>query len=98
MQKFSKFKILFQTFVYIEKKSLPFVHVYCFSTEDDQVADVRERCADQFDGKELVNLNVEHVRSVAPHKEMMRASFQLSMEIMASDNCAESSAKKAKVE
>lgn len=82
----------------VEKKSLPYVHVYCFSTADDVVCDVQELCADQFDRKELVNLVVDHVRSVAPHKEMMRASFQLSMEVMTSENPAETSAKRAKLE
>jgi len=88
----------FQKFVSIEAKSPPFVHVYCFSNVDDIFTDVRERCAKQFENKELINLTVEHVRSVAPHKEMMRASFQLSMEVMTHESCTASTAKKPKMD
>jgi len=59
---------------------LPRVHVYCFSTAEDRVADVIAR-AEQSIGHGLVKARdsvlVHDVRNVAPNKHMMCISFNV---------------------
>jgi len=78
----------------IEKVPI-WVHVYGFSNEDDKVGDINRRCVESLGGEEPRDLAVSFVRNVATNKDMMRASFRLTADILLSDKCK---AKKRKLQ
>jgi len=41
-----------------------------------------QNCESQFGGCQLDNLTISFVRNVAPHKDMMRATFPLTLDIL----------------
>ena len=41
-----------------------------------------QNCESEFGGKNLNELNISFVRNVAPHKDMMRASFPLTLDLL----------------
>ena len=58
------------------------VYVYIFSNAEDKIADVKERVHKSLLNKEVTNISVDYVRSVAPQKDMFRASFNLNENIL----------------
>lgn len=74
----------------------PTVHVYCFvkaAKHEDWQALARQLVEKQL-GTKLDEIEVRHVRNVAPNKEMMRASFQLKRGIF--ENAEEPAKKRAR--
>ena len=63
--------------------SLPRVHCHCFSKAENPEQDVQEQAALQL-GHDLQNSSVRHVRNVAPNKEMMCVSFDLTWNVLQS--------------
>ncbi|XP_032456104.1 tRNA (guanine(37)-N1)-methyltransferase [Nasonia vitripennis] len=57
----------------------PMVHLYCFvkATKHEDWKALTRQLLEKKLGKTLVEIEVRHVRNVAPNKEMMRASFKL---------------------
>ena len=79
----------------IEKVSLkpPTVHVYCFikaGKNEDFEALTKQLVEEKLGAKlsEKVLIKIHHVRNVAPNKEMMRASFMLTKEILGGEEPA----------
>ena len=60
-----------------------------------QVGDINRRCVESLGGEEPRDLAVSFVRNVATNKDMMRASFRLTADILLSDKCT---AKKRKLQ
>ncbi len=66
-----------------------------------------QNCENEFGGMSLDKLSVSFVRNVAPHKDMLRASFPLSVDILTAtqhdaqrcdaEDAREPDAKKAKI-
>ena len=59
-----------------------------------QVKDITQRCVESLGGEEPLDMAVSFVRNVATNKDMMRASFRLTADILLSEKC---SAKKRKL-
>jgi tRNA (guanine37-N1)-methyltransferase len=75
------------------------VHVYGFSKDEgDKKSDIAKRCVDVLGGAEPLEMSVSFVRNVAPKKDMMRASFRLTNEILVAKDDAQQECKKRKVE
>ena len=60
----------------------PKVHCYCFSKEEDLERDVKERLEGAMQWPVPDDAEIRFVRNVAPNKDMMRASFRLSEEML----------------
>ena len=59
-----------------------------------QAKDMTQRCVESLGGEEPLDMAVSFVRNVATNKDMMRASFRLTADILLSEKC---SAKKRKL-
>ncbi|KNC47787.1 tRNA (guanine-N(1)-)-methyltransferase [Thecamonas trahens ATCC 50062] len=70
---------------------LPRVHCYCFSTAADTSADVLARVTGVLTSAPL-DYSISVVRSVAPHKDMMRISFSLPPDTVYAPAIADTSA------
>ncbi|XP_062379363.1 tRNA (guanine(37)-N1)-methyltransferase [Sardina pilchardus] len=80
------------------KSSLPMVHCYGFSKEEDPKKDVVARASANL-GFELEGCcSVHLVRNVAPNKEMMCVSFTLPHQVLYSTHTDEPAAKRQKCE
>ena len=62
---------------------LPLVHVYAFSSADNQKHELKTECERQLT-KSLDDLQIDFVRNVAPHKDMFRISIPLNLDILCS--------------
>ena len=71
----------------VDKVSI-WVHVYGFTREEDKAGDISQRCVESLGGHEPLDMAVSFVRNVATHKDMMRATFRLTGDILLSDKCA----------
>ena len=60
-----------------------------------QAGDITQRCIEYMGGEEPRDMAVSFVRNVATNKDMMRASFKLTADILLSDKCT---AKKRKLQ
>ncbi|KAJ8341306.1 hypothetical protein SKAU_G00335970 [Synaphobranchus kaupii] len=69
--------------------SLPRVHCYGFSKQDDPQKDVTQRASASLGSPLEGRCSVHLVRNVAPNKEMMCVSFALPEEVLFSDQSAE---------
>ena len=65
----------------IDKSMLPLVHVYAFSSADNQRNELKTECEKQF-GKNLDDIQIHFVRNVAPHKDMFRICIPLTLDIL----------------
>lgn len=80
----SNFQDLFEPFElsHFPDGSLPIVHVYCFvKGEEDPKSAAKNRVL-QFLNVDIRNLESEYVRNVAPNKEMIRVTFQLTKSVL----------------
>ena len=58
----------------VKPQELPFIHCHLFSREEDAIRQVEHHLGFSL-GQDLIH--VQHVRSVAPNKDMMCVSFRL---------------------
>ncbi|XP_064179901.1 tRNA (guanine(37)-N1)-methyltransferase isoform X1 [Anguilla rostrata] len=75
--------------VSVSEGSLPLVHCYGFSKQDDPQRDVTERASASLGSPLEGRCSVHLVRNVAPNKEMMCVSFALPKEVLFSNETAE---------
>ena len=52
-----------------------------------KVGDISRRCVESLGGRDPMDMEVSFVRNVAVRKDMMRASFRLTSDILLSDKC-----------
>ena len=64
----------------IDQSRLPLVHVYAFSSAENQKNELKIECEKQL-GKSL-DIQIQFVRNVAPHKDMFRISIPLTLDIL----------------
>lgn len=62
-------------------RTCPRVHCYCFSKSENPEQDVQERAKEHL-GHAVQNCSVRAVRNVAPNKEMMCISFDLTWDML----------------
>lgn len=72
------------------------IHCYCFVKGEEGVTGAKQKVEDGLGRPVERDVQVSFVRNVAPNKDMMRASFDLSLNILCALDC--SPAKRCKVE
>ena len=68
-------------FKVIDQSRLPLVHVYAFSSAENQKNELKIECEKQL-GKSLGDIQIHFVRNVAPSKDMFRICIPLNLDIL----------------